>query len=87
MKTVEIRTYELFDIYWDRGSRWTGYQTEADAQAVIDSAAAHAGDSGRIVRRTWDVTIPNDPRLAALYQPGCATRLTPGDNIREGISA
>lgn len=50
-RSPEVRTYELFDIHWDRGSVWTAYQTEAEAQAVIDRSPS----TGTVVRRTWAV--------------------------------
>lgn len=53
---VEVRTYERFEIAWDRGSRWSGYQTHQEAQWRLDLSK----ESGRVVRSTFQVEIPVD---------------------------
>lgn len=65
-----FRTYELFDIHWDRGSQWTNYDTEAEAQAVIDGC----GSSGRVVRRTWEVECHPSLLALGMYRPGVSER-------------
>lgn len=82
-ESVLIRTYELFDISWvnhdeETGgtykSRWTGYQTAAEAQAVVDYAAGQgSGRVGTVERRTWDTIIPAG--YENVYRPGCAERV------------
>jgi hypothetical protein len=82
-ESVLIRTYELFDISWvnhdeETGgtykSRWTGYQSVDEAQAVVDYAATQgSGRVGTVERRTWDVIIPAD--MVDVYLPGCAERV------------
>ena len=63
-----IRTYESFEIVWDRGSRWTNYGSAAEAQAIIDGS----GQAGHVHRHTFEVTIkPEDRRL---YLPGVSER-------------
>jgi hypothetical protein len=68
MATMIIRTYEWFEIVWERGSRWTNYRTAAEAQAVIDGSGA----AGTVERHTFERTIaPEDLRM---YNPGIADR-------------
>jgi hypothetical protein len=63
-----IRTYESFEIVWERGSRWTNYSTAAEAQAIIDGC----GSAGTVRRHTFERTIrPEDLRM---YLPGIADR-------------
>lgn len=73
--TIVVRTYELHDIVWVRGSRWTGYDTRAEAQAVID----FAGQDGKVVTRTfemsWDLADERDARLLDIARPGIAERV------------
>lgn len=75
LPTILVRTYELHDIAWARGSRWTGYDTRAEAQAVID----FAGQDGKVVTRTfemtWDLQDERDARLAEIARPGIAERM------------
>lgn len=59
----ETRTYETFSIQFD-GSNWSGYDSAAEAQSVIDFGSR----PGVVVRKTWTVEV--DPRFAHLYQPG-----------------
>lgn len=63
-----FRTYELFDISWDRGSRWNAYDTADEAQRIIDGSP----ESGTVVRRTWEVEVT--PANEHLLQPGCGDR-------------
>lgn len=65
---VEVRTYEHFDIVWDRGSRWTSYDTAEECEKILASAASHNGGTGHVERKTFSVTIDEDSRF--LYQPG-----------------
>lgn len=58
------RTYELFDIVWDQGSKWTGFDTHAEAEAWLHGSAR----TGKIVRRTFSIDIPAN-RLH-LYKEG-----------------
>lgn len=60
-----LRTYETFAIRFPRGSVWSGYETAAEAEAIV----ARAGE-GEIVRSTFTVEV--DPRFARLYRPGIA---------------
>lgn len=60
-----IRTYESFAVQFPTSS-WSGYRTEAEAQAVVDASTRPA----TIVRKTWDVEVPDG--LEHLYQPGIA---------------
>ena len=55
---TETRTYELFDILWDRGSTWTAFDTRGEAQAVIDGSPSE----GTVVRRTWTVEVTDANR-------------------------
>jgi hypothetical protein len=66
--TRSFRTFELFEIVWDRGSRWTAYYSEAEAQAVIDGCPS----AGHVERRTFEVEITDANR--DLLQPGCGDR-------------
>lgn len=66
-----IRTYATYEIHWDRGSRWTGFRSAAEAQATVDFAASRPdGSIGHVVERQFTVEIPAD-RLG-MYQPGNA---------------
>lgn len=65
-----FRTFESFDIRWDRGSTWTNYDTEAEAQAVI--AASSGG--GHVERKTWEVKLHPGLLERDAYQPGIADR-------------
>jgi hypothetical protein len=67
--TRTFRTFELFDISWDRGSKWTAFDTADEAQAVIDGSPS----SGEVVRRTWEVEVTADNEH--LLQPGCGDRV------------
>jgi len=58
------RTYELFDIVWGDGARWTGYDTFVEAATVVLGARRF----GSVVRRTWQVTFPAGS--AHLYRAG-----------------
>lgn len=75
LPTVLVRTYELHDIVWARGSRWTGYDTRAEAQATID----FAGQDGRVETRTfemsWDLADERDARLVTIARPGISERM------------
>lgn len=70
MNTV-TRTYESFDVAWDRGSRWTNYDTAAEAQAVIDGSPS----TGKVVRNVWTHTWPADSPLLAIARPGIAEQV------------
>lgn len=77
MHTV-TRTYESFDIAWDRGSLWTNYESAAEAQAVIDGSDA----GGHVVRRTWEQTWPICSPLLVIARPGIAERVNLDPNFR-----
>lgn len=65
-----FRTYETFEIRWiERRSTWTGYDSAAEAQAVIDGSPAE----GVVVRRTFEVEIR--PGREHLYRPGISERV------------
>ena len=51
------RTFETFSIRWDRGSTWSGYDSAAEAQAVVDFAAQH-GSVGHVESRTFTAEVP-----------------------------
>lgn len=57
MSATLIRTFETFDIRWERGSTWTNF-TEAEAAERIAFSVARGGDGGEVIRRTFDVRIP-----------------------------
>ncbi len=71
MSTTIVRTYESFDIAWERGSTWTNYETAAEAQAVIDGS----GQAGTVVRNTWEHSWASDSPLLAIARPGIAERI------------
>lgn len=54
---VVVRTFELFDIEWfengKRVSRWTGFDTKAEAVGTV----ARATREGQVIRRVWDAAM------------------------------
>lgn len=72
--TTLVRTYELFDIRWARGSRWTGYWTREEAEATIAACSDHGTVERRTWEASWDLTSEQDVRLLALASPGIAER-------------
>lgn len=68
-----IRTYEQFAIAWADGSRWTGYESAAEAQATVDFAAGRGGRVGTVERTTFDVEL--SPALRRIARPGIAERI------------
>ena len=70
MATI-FRTYETFEIVWDRGSRWTGYDSAEEAQAVIDGTT-HG--EGRVNRSTFEVRLHPELLGRGMYRPGLADR-------------
>lgn len=75
MSATTFRTFESFDIVWDRGSRWTNYDTAAEAQAVIDFAGDRSGSTGHVERKTWEIKLHPDLLARDAYQPGCGDRV------------
>jgi hypothetical protein len=73
-ETTTYRTFESFDIAWDRGSRWTNYDSAAEAQAIIDHAATISGQGGQVVRRTWEIKLHPGLLARGSYQPGVGDR-------------
>jgi hypothetical protein len=73
--TTTFRTFESFDIRWNRGSTWTNFDTAAEAQAIIDSSVARGDDGGEVVRKSFEIEL--DPRFVArgMYQPGVSDRV------------
>lgn len=72
---IEFRTYETHAIVWSRvdesgpyESRWSGYQTAEEAQAVIDRGVT----PGRVETTSFEVRI--EPTRATMYQPGVSSR-------------
>jgi hypothetical protein len=70
MATI-TRTYETFAIAWANGSRWSGYDSDVEAAALI----ARSGHEGVVERSTFDVTF--EASLAHLYAPGIAQTVKP----------
>jgi hypothetical protein len=63
------RTYEAYAVAFARGTRVTGFDTEAEAVAYLGAAA------GEVERSTFDVEIAAE-RLH-LYRPGIAETVAP----------
>lgn len=61
---TERHHYETFQICWEGGSRWTGFETLELAWAALQGASRE----GHIERETWSVDIPLS-RLH-IYRPG-----------------
>lgn len=68
---AEIRTYETFSVRWTDGASWSGYQTDGEARATVESAEALGRRRGSVVRKAWNVVVPAAD--AARYMPGCAS--------------
>lgn len=51
---TETRTYAIYEIRWNRGSTWSGYESRQEAEAILQR-----GDNlGQVTERTFSVDVP-----------------------------
>jgi hypothetical protein len=63
------RSYETFAIEWNDGSRWSGYESAAEAEAV----AGRSSRDAEVARSVFTVWI--SPERLHLYQPGIGDKV------------
>jgi hypothetical protein len=66
---MTIRTYETCSIRWERGTTVTGYD-RAGAEDAIERAEINHGEHGELIVNRFEVELPTDERLRAIYLPG-----------------